>query len=75
MSDKIEWRYPEHDGYPPGGSTCFLLTVGGGITVGNWSNSGFFIAWFPIPKRDRSKEPELYYERYGNTAPLYRPQT
>ena len=56
-SDDVWFRYP-HAGYPlpPIGTKLLLLTKGGICIVGQWVTDGFFVAWSPMPKRDKTKE-------------------
>ena len=55
-SDDNSYRYPAAgDPIPPGGAKVLLLTVGGICVIGQWAPQGF-LAWAPLPKRDRSKE-------------------
>lgn len=54
------YRYPKAgDPMPPGGTKLLLLTRGGICIVGHWIDDGFFIAWSPMPKRDKNKEAAL----------------
>lgn len=41
---------------PPGGAKVLILTIGGVCTIGSWNNSGAFLGWAPLPKRDKGKE-------------------
>lgn len=43
------------------GAKVFLLTKGGVATTGNWTGAygEFFIAWCPMPKRNKQREREL----------------
>jgi hypothetical protein len=51
------YRYPDAgDSLPPGGAKVILLTEGGVAIVGRWARNSGFVAWAPLPKRDRSKE-------------------
>ena len=59
VSGTAEYRYPAAgDPVPPGGAKVLLLTVGGICVTGCWSPLGF-IAWAPLPKRDKAKEKRL----------------
>jgi hypothetical protein len=52
-----EYRYPAAgDPKPPGGADVHLLTKGMVCIRGPWDDSGFYIAWAPLPKRDKRKE-------------------
>lgn len=42
------------DPTPPGGAKVQLLTPGGVAVYGLWSPT--YMAWAPLPKRDRAKE-------------------
>lgn len=56
-SNDVGWRYPQAgDPYPPTGTKLLLLTRGGICIVGQWIADGFFVAWSPMPKRDKAKE-------------------
>jgi len=56
-SNDLWYRYPgAGDPKPPGGSDVWLLTKGGISLRGKWVDSGFYIAWCPMPKRDKTKE-------------------
>lgn len=51
------WRYPAAaEEKPPKGVKVLLLTRGGTCIVGAWTDDGFFVAWSPLPKRDKEKE-------------------
>lgn len=55
------WRYPHAgDGYPPGGAKVWLLTRGGVAVTGPWTSDGRYLAWAPMPRRDRAKEAVLH---------------
>jgi hypothetical protein len=59
------YRYPgAGDKPPPGGAKVLLLTKGGVCVTGSWNDSGAFIAWSPMPKRDREKEACMRDEAY-----------
>ena len=52
-----EWLYPmAGDPMPTPNSKVQLLTIGGIHTNGPWSDGGFYVAWLPLPKRNRDKE-------------------
>lgn len=54
------YRYPAlGDPKPPGGAQVHLLTRGGICVRGAWNDSGSYIAWAPLPKRDKDKEARL----------------
>jgi hypothetical protein len=54
---RAEYRYPVlGDGKPAGGETVTLLTLGGMSVGGCWQDDGRYIAWAPLPTRDRMKE-------------------
>jgi hypothetical protein len=56
-SDDVWFRYPKAgDPMPPIGTKLLLLTRGGICIVGQWVADGFFVAWSPMPKRDKAKE-------------------
>lgn len=56
----VQFYYPgAGDEAPPLSAKVLLLTVGGVCIVGQWNNSGFFIGWHPLPKRNREKEKQL----------------
>lgn len=56
-SDDLWYRYPKAgDPKPPGGAQVWLLTKGGVSIRGTWSDSGAFLAWCPMPKRNKEKE-------------------
>lgn len=60
------YRYPElGDPLPPGGADVQLLTKGGICVRGKWNNSGAFLGWAPMPKRDHNKEKLLIQQVYG----------
>lgn len=42
-----------------GDAKVLLLTIGNQCVVGNWDDTGFYKAWAPMPKRDKSKEATL----------------
>jgi hypothetical protein len=47
------------DQRPPGGAKVQLLTKGGVCVTGCWSDSGGYLGWAPLPKRDKDKEAQL----------------
>lgn len=52
-----EYLYPgAGDPKPLRGAKVQLLTIGGVHTNGPWSDDGFYVAWLPLPKRNREKE-------------------
>lgn len=56
-SDDVWFRYPEAgDPLPPSNTKLLLLTRGGICIVGQWVVDGFFVAWSPMPKRNKEKE-------------------
>jgi hypothetical protein len=60
-----EYRYPAAgDPEPPGGAKVLLLTKGGVCVTGTWAPTGAFLAWAPMPKRDREKEACMRDEAY-----------
>lgn len=44
------------DPKPPGGAKVQLLTRGGVTVHGTWNDSGAFMGWCPLPKRNKEKE-------------------
>lgn len=61
MIDHIDgeavYRYPDAgDPRPPGGAKVLLLTVGHVLVTGPWSDDGRYLAWAPLPKRNKDKE-------------------
>lgn len=51
------YRYPAAgDRRPPGGAKVLLLTRGGICVTGMWDDSGAYIGWAPMPRRDKTKE-------------------
>lgn len=46
------------DPLPPKGAKVLLLTEGGVCVVGPWASEGY-VAWHPLPPRDREKEAKL----------------
>lgn len=56
-SNDLYYRYPAAgDPKPPGGAQVWLLTKGGISIRGTWSDSGAFLAWCPMPRRNSEKE-------------------
>jgi hypothetical protein len=54
------YRYPgAGDAEPPGGAKVLLLTRGGICVTGTWANTGMYLGWAPLPKRDRAKEQHM----------------
>ena len=54
------FQYPDAgDEKPPGGAKVQLLTKGGICVSGSWNDSGAFLGWAPLPKRDKAKEARL----------------
>lgn len=54
------FNYPgAGDEKPAGGAKVLLLTIGGICVVGQWSDSGSYLGWAPLPKRDREKEERI----------------
>ena len=52
-----EYLYPSAGDAPPiPGSKVQLLTKGLVHTTGPWNDSGDYIAWLPLPKRNKEKE-------------------
>jgi len=59
-TDDLLYRYPAAgDEKPPGGRDVLLLTIGGICVRGAWVDSGRFIGWCPLPKRDKVKEEKI----------------
>jgi hypothetical protein len=52
------------DPLPPGGAKVLLLTKGGICVSGSWNDSGAFLGWAPLPKRNREKEACMRDEAY-----------
>lgn len=60
VSGIAEYRYPAAgDALPPGGAKVLLLTKHGICVTGTWTNDKRFVAWAPLPKRDREKEASI----------------
>ena len=57
-NNELHWRYSVPDA---SGQKMLLLTIGRIATIGSWSGSygQYFIAWCPLPRRDKAKEAEL----------------
>lgn len=53
------WRY---DSTAPRGRKLLLLTIGGVLVQGTWKGDlgEFFLAWQPLPKRDKVAESLLF---------------
>lgn len=59
-SNDLWYRYPGvGDPKPPGGAQVWLLTRGGVAVRGVWNDSGAFLAWCPLAKRNPEKESKL----------------
>lgn len=57
VSGVADYRYPEAgDELPPGGAKVLLLTRHGICVTGHWTSDKRFLAWAPLPKRNRGKE-------------------
>lgn len=58
---EVFWRYEEP---PSRGSTVLLLTLGRITVRGPWTGrlGEFYIAWAPLPKRDKAREAQLINE-------------
>lgn len=63
MSDNYQagepgWLYPDIGDELPTRSDAkvLLLTQGGTCIQGHWTGDPFYLAWSPLPKRDREKE-------------------
>lgn len=55
--DDTSYRYPAAGAQrPPGGAKVLLLTIGGICVTGNWSDDGRYLAWAPMPKRNKEIE-------------------
>lgn len=61
MAGKVdEYLYPAlGDIKPPGGADVHLLTRGGICVRGCWSDSGAYLGWAPLPKRNHAREEQL----------------
>lgn len=59
-SGQAYWRYDEP---APKGVKILLLTVGAVAVIGVWEGEPgeHFIAWSPLPKRNKEKETALYF--------------
>lgn len=55
---EVYWRYEVPKATD---SKVLLLTVGGVAVTGNWTGKfgQYFIAWAPLPKRDKAQEARL----------------
>lgn len=52
-----EYQYPlAGDAKPPGGSKVLLLTQGHICVTGCWADDGRYLAWAPLPPRNKAKE-------------------
>lgn len=52
-----EFNYPlAGDEKPLGGAKVLLLTIGCVCIVGVWDDSGSYLGWRPLPKRNQEKE-------------------
>jgi len=59
-AEVVAWHYPgAGEDRPPGGAKCLLLTRHGVCVTGQWSDDGRFLAWAPMPKRNKDKEKTL----------------
>lgn len=57
LNPATDYRYPGlGDGKPGGGAPVTLLTCGGVPVSGVWQDDGRYVAWAPLPERDRAKE-------------------
>jgi len=64
----LQYLYPEAgDEAPRKGAKVQLLTIGGVHTTGPWDNSGFYLGWLPLPRRNREKE-KLINQRKDSTT-------
>lgn len=45
-----EWKDPQAE-RPPRGTTLHLMTSGGVVVRGQWTDDGRFIAWYPFLKK------------------------
>lgn len=53
------WIYPAAgQPTPPGGAKVLLLTIGSVAVIGSWTSDGRYLAWAPLPKRNRQLEVE-----------------
>lgn len=56
----LVFKYPlAGDDRPPTGAKVLLLTVGAVCVTGHWSDTGGFLGWAPLPKRDKNKEASI----------------
>lgn len=55
VTGQVYWRYVER---APSGKVL-LLTIGGVATFGDWKEDAGFLAWSPMPKRDKLLEKAL----------------
>ncbi|RYG10242.1 MAG: hypothetical protein EON92_13055 [Burkholderiales bacterium] len=59
-SDEAEYRYPAlGDPKPTAGTKVLVLTKGGLCIATAWLDIPFFVAWAPVPKRNKTKESEI----------------
>ena len=56
-ANELGWRYEK----PADSGKCLLLTIGLIAVVGHWSGDygQAFVAWMPLPKRDKELERAL----------------
>lgn len=47
------------DPKPPGGAKVNLLTIGNVMVQGTWDDSGRYLGWAPLHKRNRQKEEKV----------------
>jgi hypothetical protein len=58
------YHYPEAgDPKPISGAKVQLLTIGGVHTSGPWKDTGFYLGWLELPKRDMAKEDLIQAKR------------
>jgi hypothetical protein len=59
-SSDTEYRYPAvGDPKPTSGTKVLVLTEGGICMATAWLDVPFFVAWAPVPKRNKEKEAEI----------------
>ena len=57
VAGEAYYRYPgAGDPKPPEGAKVLLLTKGGVCVLGPWIDGGDYLAWSPMPKRNKEKE-------------------
>lgn len=58
ITGKDEWRY---EVAPRTDAKVLLLTTGATQTSGNWNGAygEYYVAWYPLPKRNKRREKEL----------------